>query len=420
MGWLWRELTKKRGVSLHRWHGAGRTRKSEGGIALLMVVTSLMLMTVLVTELNYAARVRLSMASHTRDEAQAYHLAHTGFNLYRLILIANNELAKNTSLSSYAGMMGVNLGDALWQYVPMISTGLMRMLFATGGDVDTGMLEDFAQTGELDDEIVEKSREESGGLFDDKAFLDFDGDFTAQVEDEDSKVNLTQLSKITTEEDLLNLEENLIALQVYSLMSGEEQDQWFYEQNIERWEIIANLIDWMDSDTERAWRSGGYEDSLYDDIEPPYLTKNAAFDSKEEIRLVAGWDDDVYDRFADKLTIYGSGKVNINTASDEVMCAMLKAFSETVFTDQQCELTLEQLVEYKTLSSFSEASNFVSWLETNVSYAPKENMKNYLTTKSEVFTITSTGQVGQTMRTITAVLDFSKKSHGKLVYWRVD
>ena len=420
MGWLWRLLTKKRGVSLHRWHGAGRTRRSEGGIALLMVVTSLMLMTVLVTELNYAARVRLSMAAHTRDEAQAYHLAHTGFNLYRLILIANNELAKNSSIQSAASMMGVNMGDALWQYVPMISTGLMRMLLGTGGDVDTGMLEEYAQTGELDDEIVEKSREESGGLFDDKAFLDFDGDFSAQVTDEDSKVNLAQLSKITSEEDLLNLEENLIALQVYSLMSGEEQDQWFYERSIERWEIIANLIDWMDSDTERAWRSGGYEDSLYDDIEPPYLTKNAGFDSKQEIRLVAGWDDEVYERFEDQLTIYGSGKVNINTASDEVMCAMLKAFSETVFTDQQCELVLDQLIEYKTLSSFSEASSFVSWLETNASYAPKQNMKNYLTTKSEVFTITSTGQVGQTMRTITAVLDFSSKSHGKIVYWRVD
>ncbi len=420
MHWIWSELTRSRGTTLHRWHGAARTRRSEGGIALLMVVTSLMLMTVLVTELNYAARVRLSMAAHTRDEAQAYHLAHTGFNLYRLLLVANAELAKNSTLQSASNAMGINLGDALWQYVPMISTGLMRMLLGTGGDVDTGMMQEFAQTGELDEEIVQASREESGGLFDDKAFLDFDGDFAAEVSDEDSKVNLAQLSKITSEEDLLNLEENLMALQVYSLMSGEEDDQWFYEQGIERWELIANLIDWMDADTERAWRSGGYEDSLYDDIEPPYLTKNADFDSKEEIRLVAGWNDDVFERYADQLTIYGSGKINVNTATDEVLCAVLKAFSETVYTDQQCEVTLTELAEYKTMSSFSEAENFVSYLETNLGYAPKENMKNYLTTRSEVFTVTSTGQVGQTMRTITAVLDFSKKTHGTIAYWRVD
>ena len=46
--------------------------------------------------------------------------------------------------------------------------------------------------------------------------------------------------------------------------------------------VIAQIKDWVDSDTYRSGRLGGYEDNLYNTLDPPYLSKNAPFDTLEE------------------------------------------------------------------------------------------------------------------------------------------
>ena len=48
------------------------------GVALLMVLSSILLMTVLVSEIAYSATVRLSLAAHHRDEGKAEALAFSG------------------------------------------------------------------------------------------------------------------------------------------------------------------------------------------------------------------------------------------------------------------------------------------------------------------------------------------------------
>ena len=48
-------------------------------------------------------------------------------------------------------------------------------------------------------------------------------------------------------------------------MSGQTEDQWFYDQNLDRWEVIANLKDWVDSDTTRSGTQEGYEDNYTTD-----------------------------------------------------------------------------------------------------------------------------------------------------------
>ena len=55
----------------------------------------------------------------------------------------------------------------------------------------------------------------------------------------------------------------------------------------------------MDADAMRSGNIGGYEDSLYDQLEPPYLSKNAAMDSFEEIRLIDGWEGAVFEKYGE-------------------------------------------------------------------------------------------------------------------------
>ncbi len=427
--WCWRELTRPRGVQAHprhaRWRAAlvrsrRRSRDSQSGVALLIVVSAIMIITVLVSEMNYGARVRLLLAAHQKEEVQAYWLARTGINIYKLILAGNMAL-KNSSLSDYSGMIGVNLGDALWQAVPFISTGLMRMVFVSGGDVedlDEEDLREVSTTGAVSDEIAEQSREElSTGHFANRHFLDFDGDFNASIVDEDSKVNLNGFASRGTADVL---QEELTATTLYGIMSGQDQDQWFYDRDIDRWEIIGNVADWVDKDNTRCGLRSGYEDDLYNRIEPdPYLAKNAPFDSKEEIKLVDGWEGEVYDKLEERVTVWGEGKVNINTASREVMFGLLKAYCQGTPADSVVEHCQDTMAEQVLFSDWKSADEFTEYLTNTCGCTADDNMKNVITTSSTVFTVTSMGVVGDTTVTITAVLDYSSGG-GTMKYWRVD
>jgi general secretion pathway protein K len=393
----------------------GNRRRRRSGIALLVAVSTILVLTVVVTELSYTARVRYVLAAHEKERAQAYWVSQTGINIYKLLLTASKEMEKNSALGSMAGSFGINLGDALWQWVPIINTGLMRMIFASGGDVDDiedDAIEEFKSSGKVSEEIEQESRE--GGLFSDKNFLDFDGDFTAEVTDEDRKLNVSLLGNSNG-----TVQESAIGQQLFGLMSGEENDQWFRDQDIDRWDIIANLKDWVDSDAMGSGRSGGQEDSLYNNRESAYLAKNAPLDTFDEVRLVEGWQDSVMERFGQQLTIHGLGKVNINTASDEVMIALLKAYVLPAPPDSECVRLLEQIREYMWFASFKDGKDFSKWL-TNQGLTVSEDLAGQIGDSSKTFQVVSTGLVGDTSVTTTAIIDYNNSTAGKVTYWRVD
>ena len=223
-----KELTRPRGHKGHRFYRIQRS--SRAGIALLLVMTSLMFMTVLMAEIGYAATVRLQLAAHQRDEAAAEGLAMTGVQIYRLILVASKQMGSDSNMIGQAlAGMGINAGDMLWQMLPYINTGLMRMIFVSGGSVDEGDVEDVKEQGGLSEAQIAESRESVGR---DKNFLDFDGDFFAEVVDEDRKINVTGITA-TTYSDLL-ADQN--AIELYSLTLEETKagikEEWTLSPNI--------------------------------------------------------------------------------------------------------------------------------------------------------------------------------------------
>jgi type II secretory pathway component PulK len=413
---IWRCLVRPRGLGAHPFHGAARrSRSSETGVALIVVLTSIVVMTTVITEMAFSSRVRFLLSGHETQQTQAYWLARTGVNIYRLILTGNYQLKQSSTMKTLGEATGINMGDALWQAVPFLSSGLMRMVFVSGGtaeDVDEADVEKLKTTGTVSNEVADESRERS--RFSDDSFLDFEGDFSAEIVDEERKVNVNAFA---TRNASTNLQEDPTAQALYGLMSGLENDQWFYDRNIDRWEIISNLADWVDADTTRCGLQGGYEDDLYNRLDDPYLSKNAAFDTKDEIRLVAGWEGEVFDRYEDRLTVWGSGKINVNTADREVLVGLLRAYAST--SDDLANTMVDLFEEYAMVTSFQSASDFTSYLEAQ-GLQVSDDLKNVITTSSSVFTVTSMGVVGDSAVTITAVLDYTSSAAGTTKYWRVD
>jgi len=82
--------------------------------------------------------------------------------------------------------------------------------------------------------------------------------------------------------------------------------------------LAASIIDWRDEDSMLSVPFGSAEDRDYTGDEYPYEAKDSALEVLDEILLVNGMTMVVYEKIKDYVTIYGEGRININTAPKEV------------------------------------------------------------------------------------------------------
>lgn len=82
-------------------------------------------------------------------------------------------------------------------------------------------------------------------------------------------------------------------------------------------DIADAIVDWRDEDDEPS--ESGAESSYYESLENGYMCKNAPFEVLEELRLVRGVTQVIFDKIKDRITVYGRGFVNINTADALVL-----------------------------------------------------------------------------------------------------
>ena len=87
-------------------------------------------------------------------------------------------------------------------------------------------------------------------------------------------------------------------------------------------ELAASIIDWRDSDSELSIPLGSAEDRDYRNSRYPYEAKDDKFEILEEVLLVNGVTEEIFNNIKDCITIYGDGKININTASRNIFLSL--------------------------------------------------------------------------------------------------
>jgi general secretion pathway protein K len=101
----------------------------------------------------------------------------------------------------------------------------------------------------------------------------------------------------------------------------ETLENFFNQMNIEEAKNLASsIIDWRDLDYETD--KGGAENAYYNNLENPYSARNGPFKSIYELLLVKGMSKNSFDIIKDYITVFGDGKVNLNTAQKEVLTAL--------------------------------------------------------------------------------------------------
>jgi type II secretory pathway component PulK len=144
-----------------------------------------------------------------------------------------------------------------------------------------------------------------------------DGEFDVSCDyiDEISNTPYTRYGLVDEESKInVNKADQKILRQLFRIVLGFNK--------MEAQELAASIVDWQDGDGELSIPVGSAEDREYRRLHYSYEAKDAEYEVLEELLLVKGMDEDIFNKIRDYITIYGDGKVNINTASKTVLLAL--------------------------------------------------------------------------------------------------
>ena len=386
-----------------------KKRRNQRGVALILVLGSIAIMTVMLTEFQDEATSELSAALADRDSLKAEYLAKSGVNLGRLLIASEPIIRQGLSFFSLA--LGQKPAQVpVWEFSDRIlgafndKEGTADFAILTGTDLTKG-----------------KNLGIEGGRFD------------VDIVDEDSKLNVNTASRGDP------FTQNRVAQQLLALMMGDQYNPMFEQRDrddnfTDRATVCGAIIDWADADEDMnacdprtaAPTTRATEDISYQLLKKPYFRKNAAYDSLEELHLVRGVSDAFWSTFIDPdpsnpkkrvVTVWGQGLVNVNTANAMTLWAIVCA--NAVPTTKACADPLEaqKFIMGVTLVRaflggvpvFGQGSDFMKAMQGQgsgiigmvlktlglepIQFSSVSEANKALTAESKVFSIYATGEV---------------------------
>jgi len=187
--------------------------------------------------------------------------------------------------------------------------------------------------------------------------------------------------------------------------------------------IINCIMDWRDSDDNIS--PGGAETSYYLNLVNPYVSKNSDLESLEELYLVKGVTPEIYCTISENLTVYGDGRININTCTFQTLTAL--GFNES-FANSLIDLRNGQdnLPGTEDDFIFKDLSSIINVIENKLVFDDRsKNMltkyisSNKIKIKSEFFRIESAAHLEETGKTanINAVIHKNSDLKIRKVFW---
>jgi general secretion pathway protein K len=185
-----------------------------------------------------------------------------------------------------------------------------------------------------------------------------------EIEDLQSKLNVNDLIKGTSEINFIQLE-RMISL--------------FDQLDINQ-DLLYALIDWIDSDSETI-TSDGAEDDHYLNSRPAYRSANNYIINLDEILLIKGFDKTILRKLKPHLTaIPNQYKTNINTINSETISSLHPMIGL---------INAEKIIRHRNESPFKNIKDFAFFLkyDLRLSNSAINEITSMMTTKSENFRI---------------------------------
>jgi type II secretory pathway component PulK len=238
---------------------ARRYRGQEQGLALVLTLFVVALVTVLVLEYHFDAAVEIDLAMNYAGDVQAYHLALAGVRFAQALL---QQAPKDTNgpEDTWYKLGLVPACFSPQQLLDLATAGLGEGVPTEGRDAKTALSQRAA------DHRVEDIGQESAGCV------------SLRITDENSKLPINALRPPISDEN------------------QQPDNRWvnifkrFFESFKIDPEVVDALVDWLDiGDNPRG--TGGAERSYYESLPIPYAPPNGPMRTPGELRLVKGLDD---------------------------------------------------------------------------------------------------------------------------------
>jgi general secretion pathway protein K len=267
--------------------------KNNRGMALIMAITTVVLITYLAMEISYDSLVEYNVNANALNRLKASYAARAGVEI-SLLRIKTFQQAQSQFASALGGQ--AEMLDMIWKFP-----------FAWPVPIPPEMMTP-------DKEAIKQVLKESY----------MDASYTVTIDDEGSKVDLSDLvspSKAlaeSTKRRVLEIFQNKIKADV------EFQKQY---GSFRFDDLINAMIDWQSP--KRAGAAGGDKRALYNDY-PEGFPPSRAFRTIQEVRLVPGMNEDFFELLEPSITVYGMKAINPNQASKEVLKTLDPEITDTI------------------------------------------------------------------------------------------
>lgn len=403
--------------------------KNRSGIALLMVLGALVVITTIAVEFAYNSHVNYELASSERDRLQAYYLARSAVQLTKLEVRVEKQLkAQNAGLLEQMKNSGIGTGlvaDPLCKQIPL-STNLLKGL--TSGILPGG-------DGPADTEDKQAA----------SPFLSFEGDFESLCDTEERKINLNAFriniapalvttpatsspSTFPTPAFSLYDEQKELLIQLFS---QKEFEPIFHDRRDEVRKVVNAIADWADRNDqidEAPGIQGGSEDSAYNGPEFHYKAKNGKYVVPSELLLVSGVGDDLYDKIKSQITVFGDSRIHLCQASDEIVKALAQKYLQVaggaaIGTDDDARWTAVLLaVRTACENPVPRVEEVAGALAAALGVAPSPALTRSITTGNRFYRINATATVRDSTVRIESVIDTGQANPNlwKTLYFKTD
>jgi general secretion pathway protein K len=312
--------------------------RTERGTALVLTLLVIITLAGLTLGFSGESGVELTLAGYSKDNARAYQLARSGVEIALEVLARDEDFKMDTFNEEWRKFGSVPLAEG----------------------------------------VMEEGVSYYGGMI-----------------DENSKININLLRNSQGEID----------------EKREAQMRRLFTALGVKEERLNPVLDWLDADD--IERQDGAEGYFYQNLEEPYACANGPFLTAGQVFLVRGMRE--FERFGEKrtkklmdfLTIYSDGKININTASKEVL--------ESLGENMDSALAAA-IVEYRKEGEFESIDDLrnVAGMDEDV----LSEIREWITVKSSTFSIEAHVNCNGAVASIRTVAQ-KQGNKAKLIYWQV-
>jgi type II secretory pathway component PulK len=340
-------------------------QKSKPGIALFILMTALVVLSLVVRELMMSAGNQATRVRNSGDRIQALYLARSSLNLARFILALDR-----IQDSQIPGREPTDRLDDFWSlpnYFPLKIEEIRAL--TKKSEPDEGASEE-AQ----DPDFTKKCEEFFDG---------FPGQTTSITTDLAGKLSLNDL-----------VAGSGLPLEVLTELLRPHVDfiRHLNEINTTPEGLAREIRDYMDPDNTEA-PTNAEESYPYSALQLDYGPKDRAFTNLDELKLVPHVDETVFQFLSEFVNPYTPTRpvpmINLNTVSKEVFQALLKGVSDAEIVAEK--FVMDRAKQKRVYTK----SNFLSQLSDAVQISGDQIRNGLLTGVSDSFKIETTSEINK-------------------------